>query len=198
MAEPVVVILANEMAADGTLNAETRGRLEAGCAEALRLDAIALCIGWDYRPDSDLPIAQAMRDHARAHGLLPADRLRVDVRSRDTAGDAILSRLALDPPAGTPVVVATSDYHAARAATIFGRVWGGAHPLRTVASPTPDAAARAGGEADSTAAFARTFDGVATGDLAGFARRLVSAHPFYDGRAFPDRPFRLETPSGAP
>jgi uncharacterized SAM-binding protein YcdF (DUF218 family) len=200
MPDPLVVILANEMDAGGTLNAETRGRLEIGCAEAHRLNAArTLCMGWAYRPDSDLPIAQAMRDHARAHALPMAERLEVDPRSRDTVGDAILSRRRLSPAPGTPVIVATSDYHAARTTMIFARVWGPAHPLRIAAAPT-DRPDRTETERPSIDAFLRTFDGIPTGDLDAFLRRLLTAHPFYDGRAFPDRPFDLgldDPPPGA-
>ena len=185
----IVVVLANEMDQDGTLNPETRGRLERGCALAVDLCASeVIFMGWAYRKDSALPISEAMQAEALRRNLCPGISLRCNRLSRDTVGDAIFSAAEFWPDLDRidPVVV-TSDYHGERTGQVFSTVWG--RPVPVFGAATGVGEQRSASEAQSLAAFRRTFDGVAPGDLPGFAARLIQAHPFYNGSAMPDRPF---------
>lgn len=192
--DTVVIVLANLMDRDGALNDETRGRLELGCAIARQVNAREVqTIGWAYREDTDLPIAEAMRREAEVRGLCRGVPVHCNTLSRDTVGDAVLSRLHYWPDDGgvTPIV-ATSDYHAARVRALFAHVWG--RDIEVQGAPTPEPEAREASEAKSLAAFHETFAGVAPGDMAGCLDRLLTAHPFYNGTAMPDRPFDTDHP----
>lgn len=185
----VVIVLANEMDQDGTLNSETRGRLERGCQVAREQGADEVVfMGWAYREDSALPISEAMQAEALRRDLCPGIPTRCNRLSRDTVGDAIFSAADYWPDLGgiDPVVV-TSDYHTARTGLIFSFVWGRDIPV--FGAKTGHRGEKDAAEARSIAAFRRTFDGITPGDLPGCAARLIRAHPFYDNSAMPHRPF---------
>jgi hypothetical protein len=189
----VVIILANLMDQDGTLNAETIARLELGCeiAKAHTANEVLL-MGWDYREDSNLPISVAMQVHMERHELCPEIKSRCNIHSRDTVGDAILSAVEYWPDlAGIDPIVVTSDYHAERSGKIFSFVWGRDIPVHgaVTASGGEERAARDTAESASLYAFDRTFEGIAPGDVPGCCVRLLTDHPFYNGSAMPVRPF---------
>lgn len=179
----VLLVLANLMDADGNLNAETAARVD--LAQKLFAEGAdyVFFIGWPYRPDSDLAIADAMAAHRPS---LPQDRVLVNRQSRDSVGDAILSRRDLE--ARFPdfdLTVVSSDYHLPRLRHIFARVYGPERDIRFAgaeAPPDPDRPVR---EAASIRAFDKSFAGVPTGDLAAFESRLLADHPFYNGEVHP-------------
>lgn len=198
--EHVIIVLANLMNADGVLNEETADRVRLGCATCDAEKANRLIFaGWPYRADCNLPIAQAMKSFASAEGLCDPGRITLNTLSRDTAGDAILTRAqctALD----AAVTVVTSDYHVERTAHIFSTCWG--RQIRVVGSSTPQPVRR-DTEAASRSAFDKTFAGVDASALDALLDRLQTAHPFYNGEHFPMRPFPwgkipalLESPFG--
>lgn len=175
----VVIALGNLMDVEGKLNPESQARLDLACDLILSGQARRLMTcGWNYRADTPIPIAEAMAAYARP--IVGADKVEVETRSRDTVGDAVFSRLALGFSANR-VAVATSEYHTERAAAIFSFVYG----LKVTACGAPGPVPETASEAASLAAFRKTFAGVQAGDFSSIFRRMMEAHPFYNGCIYP-------------
>lgn len=177
------IVLANLMDAQGRLNDETRSRMDRA-AELFRAGEVPLIVtsGWDYRADSDLAIALAMRRYALDVHCLPASALIAETAARDTVGDAIFSKLHLAHPRGwSRIIVVTSAYHGARSLEVFSFVYGPGFQVAIRTAESADTPALRQAEAHSLAAFKRTFEGVVPGDDAAIMERLRTRHPFYNG-----------------
>ncbi|MBN3765115.1 YdcF family protein [Burkholderia sp. Ac-20365] len=182
-----VVVLANLMDADGTLNDETRARVDLGI-EAMKTASAPLLVmcGWAYRDDSDICIADAMRRYALEYTQLDASRVIAETTSRDTVGDAVFTRRNLAATFDGPrILVATSAYHAARTLEIFTFVYGPSFHIDVAGAGDPPTAAQLASEARSLDAFRATFSGVASGDGDAIFERLRERHPFYNGDVYP-------------
>ena len=184
------VVLANLMSRSGRLNGESMERVDLAITldEIRPAQNIILC-GWAYRPDSDLPIAEALKLYVaeRRPDLLP--KLVCQTMSRDTVGDAFFSRILIEKlcdKSASSLDVVTSDYHVARTAEVFRYIFPGHVPINVSASSckSPDLGCLAS-EERSLRAFRHTFDGVAPGDLFSIHERLAVAHPFYNGDVYP-------------
>ncbi len=188
-----IIVLANLMDIDGKLNDESAARL----AEAVRLwktgpaPFIVPC-GWEYRPDSPIKISEAMKAHAvREHGV-PPSAVITETLSRDTVGDAVLSKVMLAKPLGwSSVCVVTSAYHAHRTAEVFSFVYG--YSVAVYPALSPDGSDLQSQEEASLAAFRRTFDGISAGDTDAILKRMLEKHPFYNGERHP--PLQLPFPA---
>jgi uncharacterized SAM-binding protein YcdF (DUF218 family) len=177
------IVLANLMDAQGRLNDETRKRMDRA-VELYRAGDVPLIVtsGWDYREDSDLAIALAMRRYALDEHGLPESALIAEVSARDTVGDAVFSKLHLAHPRGwSRIVVVTSAYHGARSLEVFSFVYGPRFHVALRTAESADTPALREAEAQSLAAFRRTFDGVVPGDDEAIVERLRTRHPFYNG-----------------
>ena len=177
--DTAVLVLSNEMAADGSPTEESARRL-AKAANVLGTypDGMLVTSGWGYRDDTDKTLADAMaiaaiRDHA-----IPEARIMRLHRSRDTVGDAVFFALALNP---RRLFVITSAYHCVRTERIFRFVLGDDVALEVVGVGERGDESRQTAEANSLAAFKMTFEGIEPGDLPAIEGRLMTAHPFYNG-----------------
>ncbi len=185
----VVLALAHEMDSEGNLKSQTRSRVDC----AIRYFRISnadrlMFIGWDYRPDTDLPICVAMGRYCQSQTDIPETAVLLNSFSRDTVGDAILSRIQLEAEFDEfDLTVVTSQYHASRASRIFGRVYGSQHTVQIMGDGSSEVYKNS--EADSLAAFEKTFSGLEDGDLSGFIDRMLTGHPFYNGSVFSDKQF---------
>jgi uncharacterized SAM-binding protein YcdF (DUF218 family)/L-amino acid N-acyltransferase YncA len=184
---PYVVVLANEIGADGLPNPVSQARL-ARAAGYLRSTpgAVLVTSGWPYARDPDLTIARSMANAAvRDHGIDPA-RILESPRARDTVGDAVFFAADILPvgPPPASVTVATSTAHAPRAAEIFHFVLGPGVPVTVAATDEPVTDSDQAREAASLAAFRATFDGIAPADLPAILARLHAAHPLYNGTVY--------------
>jgi uncharacterized SAM-binding protein YcdF (DUF218 family) len=186
MPQDALIVLANEMGADGTLTDESLARagLTLRIARERPTDLVVTC-GWPYRPDSAVAIADAFKDHLVGQGL-PAERIVPEVTSRDTVGDAVFTRAkVIDPRGIARLRVVTSAYHVARTRRIFGFVYGDGYDVTVLGATVPEPPGAAEREAASLAAFRRTFAGVNPGDLPSILEALRTRHPFYDGTVHP-------------
>ena len=180
------IVLANLMDAQGRLNDETRARMDRAI-ELYRAGDVPLIVtsGWDYRDDSDIPIALAMRRYALEEQGLPEGALVAETSARDTVGDAVFTKLHLALRRGwTRIVVVTSAYHGARSLEVFSFVYGPSFHVALRTAESADTPALRDAEARSVAAFHRTFEGVAPGDDATIVSRLRTRHPFYNGSVY--------------
>ncbi len=183
----IVLVLANLMSVDGILNDETASRVKLGYEVFVknRMDFIFF-IGWDYRPDSPIAIADAMVRHLGSFASIDSDNILVNRQSRDSVGDAILSRIDLEEKfSNYELSVVSSEYHIPRLQHIFPRVYGTKIALDFFGAPIETIAGVEKSEAASIAAFDQTFDGIDSGDLPRFLKRLQSSHPFYNGKLHP-------------
>jgi uncharacterized SAM-binding protein YcdF (DUF218 family) len=182
-----VIVLANLMDRDGRLNEDSLARLET--AVVILKETPQGCLitsGWNYRPDSPIMIAHAMRDRARdAYDVAP-DRILTDCSARDTVGDALfVKRNVVEPLRIRALTVVSSAYHLPRVQQIFEFVFGSSYKMRFVRTKIDYAHGVEKSEMTSLAAFRSTFDGVARGDTEAIFQRLVRKHPLYNGTVHP-------------
>ena len=184
------VVLANLMSRSGRLNRDSTERAEQAIAlqETSPARNIVLC-GWDYRPDSSLPIAKALRNYIiNARPALSAN-LICQCMSRDTVGDAFFSRLLIElmhKNNDFVVDVVTSDYHEARAREVFRFVFPASVSINAKgASSRRPRSGRSTSEQSSLEAFRSTFANVVPGDLVSIHKKLAICHPFYNGDVYP-------------
>lgn len=176
---------------NGLLDDETSRRVActAEISEALISQAVILC-GWAYRADSNITIADAMKNYLKhitpkLHAMLLTQSL-----SRDTVGDAFFSRLLLAYicKAKQPdIIVVTSDYHVERTRHIFDFIFHGYAKSISVqgCKLDNDDPSRLATELKSTAAFTKTFSGVNKGDMDAIHTTMTVDHPFYNGSVHP-------------
>lgn len=185
----VSIVLANLMSRSGVLNSETTARLElAAQLEINRPSHLLMLCGWDYRTDSSIAIADAMKAHLIACYPKLTTKVVCQRLSRDTVGDALFSRIFLDlafQHRPLRIDVVTSDYHAERSREIFEFIFGEQHIVSVSSSSGFSTISGAGSEGDSLMAFRNTFGGVVPGDVPAALNALRERHPFYNGRIFP-------------
>jgi uncharacterized SAM-binding protein YcdF (DUF218 family) len=184
------IVLANLMSRSGRLNRDSVERAELAIAlqETSPARNIVLC-GWDYRPDSSLPIAKALGCYiSNARPTLSAN-LIYQCMSRDTVGDAFFSRLlieAIHKDTDFMVKVVTSDYHEERAREVFRFVFPSSVSINAKgASSRGPRSDRRASERSSLEAFRNTFANVVPGNLVSIHKKLVTCHPFYNGKVHP-------------
>ena len=176
---------------NGYLNDETCRRVAcaAEIGEEIISQAIILC-GWDYRADSDITIAAAMKSYLIYIKPNLHAKALIQSLSRDTVGDAFFSRLLLFSicKAKQPdIIVVTSDYHVERTRHIFDFVFHGyAKSIRIQGCTLNNGdLSRLASELNSTAAFRKTFSGVNKGDMDAIHTAMTVNHPFYNGSVHP-------------
>lgn len=186
-ATEAVVVLANLMDPDGKLNTESEGRLQLAIEHwKASPGALLVTTGWNYRPDSAIKIAHAFRDTAVREYSIPKSSIIADTSARDTVGDAVfVKRNVIDQSAIRTLTVVSSDYHMERVQEIFEFVFGGQYRLSFAGAPTPAVDDIELSERRSIEAFRRTFAGVVAGNTDEIYRRLIEAHPFYNGAIHP-------------
>lgn len=185
-----IIVLANLMDKLGVLNDETRSRvdlaidaLKSGCAPVL------VACGWAYREDSEICIADAMRQYAMSTHKVEDAALITEVHSRDTVGDAIFTKINLATPRDwKKILVVTSNYHAERSRAIFSFVYGPSALVDATGADVPDNEQLRNNEAVSMKAFLGTFEGINAGDDKKIFSRLRERHPFYNGQVYPEIP----------
>lgn len=169
------------------LNSESRGRADLAAQYAKNLpEARLMTCGWDYREDSSVCIADAFALYLQSVHAIPASRIFVERRSRDTVGDAVYSRRVIAPdPQSAEIAVVTSDYHVPRTEQIFRYVFGPDVRLRVVgavsARPIGETRER---EETSLEVFKRTFSEVAPGDIDSIFQVMAEKHPYYNGEVY--------------
>lgn len=181
-----IVVLANLMDVQGVLNEESKDRMNAAVEELQKGSApVVLTCGWPYRPDIELPIADAMARYATEYLNVNPETILLERNSRDTVGDAVFSKRNFAVQYGwTRVLVVTSSYHRDRTQEIFTFVYGPSFHVETRGAKSEMNTALAASEKKSLAAFRSTFQGITPGDDEAIYQRLRIAHPFYNGSVY--------------
>lgn len=81
-------------------------------------------------------LAELMSTVARAHGV-PADRMRIDGRSRNTREHPVQALRLAAVTSATPLILVTSDWHTRRARREFCRYFVRVHLSPSTAAPSP-------------------------------------------------------------
>lgn len=179
----VIIILANWMDLNGNLNQESISRVEEGIANLNNGYDRLLLMGWQCVPECKISIAEAMKRFCISKGI-DEKKLILEEKSRDTVGDAIYSRIALEKMGyENEILLVTSDYHMQRAYHIFKRVYGSSITIHQAIATTQYDKQKE--ENASLAAFEETFSKVEDGNIIEFEKTMSNDHPFYNGSIHP-------------
>jgi DUF218 domain len=145
-----------------------------------------ILMGWNYRDDTELCISDAIACYLRSAHLIDGANIYIDRQSRDTVGDAILSKLKYQHlMAERALTVVTSDYHVGRTRRVFEFVYGSGWNICVDGVSTLASDQQRNHEQCSLEAFSRTFKGVKRGDDSAIWDALIHRHPFYNGTIYP-------------
>ncbi|NRA38646.1 MAG: YdcF family protein [Planctomycetes bacterium] len=184
MLSSAIIVLGNLMDHLGHLNDESIARMDLAREKTheSHVEVLMTC-GWDYRDDTEITIADAMRSYGISCGI-SAELIVSEIHSRDTVGDAVFSKINLIKNRNTNnILVVTSDYHVRRTREIFNFVYGDQFQITVIGAfagkhsrPSED---------ESLSAFRQTFLGIAAGDDVAIYNCMCSRHPFYNGSVYP-------------
>ncbi|ADD67418.1 protein of unknown function DUF218 [Denitrovibrio acetiphilus DSM 12809] len=180
-----IIVLANLMDREGFLNEETSRRMDLAIEEFNKDKAPwMITCGWDYRDDSSIKIADAMKKYAKEKNI-PVDRIIVELNSRDTVGDAIFTKNNIvKNKEWKKILVVTSDYHVDRTRKIFEFVYGDQYHIDVIGSETEQKNELKINEERSLNKFYETFEGIESGSDDLIKNRLIDKHPFYNGEIY--------------
>lgn len=183
-----IIVLGNLMDKVGKLNKESSSRVDIAIeAFHKNLAPYVITCGWAYRGDSPIAIADAMKKYAIEIGGVPSGSILTEKNSRDTVGDAVFTKKYIaSKREWKNILVATSDYHAARAYEIFSYVYGNQYIIKVLGAITATTEAQLKNEEKSVIAFHETFVNIKSGDDALIFKRLCEKHPFYNGIIHPN------------
>ena len=144
-------------------------------------------LGWDYRADCDVPIAEVVSDYILKKTDIDSSFVMSVRESRDTVGDAVYCLDYLRSVKLKKIVVVTSDYHVDRTKFIFNRVFNNSILIEVCGVETEanlDSAILTH-EQQSLDAFCQTFDGIDFSSRQQIFATLSEKHPFYNGKIYP-------------
>lgn len=184
MADAIVVI-SGSMNLDGTLTDQVRNRVEHG-VKLLQAELAPRIIFVGQFPILEFATyletaADAMARYARELGV-PADRILLEERSRDTPEDAYFTRiLLLEPNRWNDIILVSNQFHMKRALHIFEHILGSDYHILASGAPddfTPEMAAETAKKEEDLIVFANSFlDGIEPGNLDQIREMLVYRHP---------------------
>tara|TARA_B100000674_G_C37736314_1_gene866712 strand:+ start:271 stop:810 length:540 start_codon:yes stop_codon:yes gene_type:complete len=172
------------MSIQGRLGSESKSRAELAYKifKSINSESLILTIGWDYRNDSDIPIAKAMKDFLILKGI-DCKNIHIDINSRDTVGDAIFSKINFyDKYLFEELHIVTSDYHVERTKFIFEKIMPCkiiVHGGKTDKNPNKKIS-----EKESLEAFKNTFSNANFKSNQSLVETLIKKHPFYNGQVY--------------
>ena len=179
----VIIVLANLMDINGVLNDESSDRMDLAISKYKESKApFIITCGWNYRSDTSIKIADAMKEYAVNTGNIPSANVLTELNSRDTVGDAIFTKNNFAIQKGLKkLLIITSDYHSSRVKEIFSFIYGKEYEIDVKGAYTSYCKDKQEGERKSLLAFYETFKNVEAGDNIKINKCLSSIHPFYNG-----------------
>ena len=183
--EKCYVVLGHLMSRDGILDEESKARVNRLIEVTNKEESpmIFFC-GWDYREDSDLTIAEAMKNYFIENSSIKSE-IYLSMKSRDTVGDAVFLKRDFNfLLQNKSINLITSDYHCDRAQLIFDFVFGCKQEVIAIPAISKRNKISTTHEEDSTRAFLKTFKSVTQADEKAIYERLKLQHPYYNGLIF--------------
>ena len=183
-----IIILPHLMSKKGILSSEGKARSHIALNNFKAMNyCFLLTSGWAYRMDSEISLSQAHRNFiANKFGNLEMSIIENHL-SRDTVGDALFARYLYSDKIGVNrLMVVTSDYHVNRAKKIFSDIFFDVKSLEIVGVPSnPKSMDRLNlCEEQSLNAYKKTFIGCNFRNLQELITRLLSHHPYYNGKIY--------------
>lgn len=185
-----LVVLSHLMTKDAILEIESkeRAKLAINKFSTNKYDCL-ITIGWAYRDDCTLSIAEAMKKYILENSFIDESSIIPLTQSRDTVGDAYycLDWLHnIHKNNITELHIVTSDYHVNRASKIFNSIFNNSISIQvfgvsTVASIEPSIVQH---EHQSLKAFYETFMDVDFSCKSKIFRTIAEKHPFYNGKIY--------------
>ncbi len=178
----LIIVLGHEMNAAGIVDDETQNRLD----EAYQLYSDGktqniMTMGWAYRDNTTLSLADAMAHYLKNQCDIPAKHIWANANSRDTVGDAWFSKEIYDKELlkTKKLAFVTSDYHQERARYIFDFIYGEGYIIDSFVASTDSGARKLQAEQASLQKFKETFSDAQKGDKKAISEILFSQHPLY-------------------
>jgi hypothetical protein len=181
-----VIVLANLMDHVGLLNHESMARVDLA-VDILKSRNIKYLVttGWAYRPDSEVVIANSMKNYIVSKHKINIERILVEPNARDTVGDAYFTKVNLAILRNWErICIVTSKYHAYRAKVIFNYIYGENFIIEVFPDTNDSEQTLTKAESLSLEAFYNTFNGVYPGDDLQIYNRIKNNHPYYNGMIF--------------
>ena len=177
-------MLSHLMNMHGQLGNESKSRAKLAYKIFTTIDSksLILTLGWDYRDDSNIPIAISMRDYLITQGI-DCKKIHIDINSRDTVGDAIFSKINFyDKYLFKELHIITSDYHTERTKFIFEKIM--PCKIKVHGSKTDQGKNKKTAEEKSLEAFKSTFSDTNFKSNKSLIKTLITKHPFYNGSVY--------------
>ncbi len=185
----IAIVLGHEIDAHAMPDAQTRARLdEVAQLYGNGLTTRIMVMGWAYRDDTNISLAQGMKNYLVARHHLSDETVITNEASRDTVGDAFFSRQIYDKMQcqNRTIAVITSDYHVARAKIIFKFIYGNGYHIDMIGTMVDEVVGHQQAkihlqktEQASLKAFYETFKQAKEGDLQSISDALYHYHPLY-------------------
>jgi hypothetical protein len=187
MENSIIIVLGNLMDKLGQLNKESCSRLDLAI-DIFRKNKYSFIItcGWDYRDDSNIAIADAMKSYIVNNSHISHELVLTETNSRDTVGDAVFTKINIVKKNSlNNLLIVTSDYHVLRTHKIFSYIYGEQYIVKVIGSKTTKKKELSELEDKSLNQFYKTFNGVKSGDDDLIYKRLCAEHPYYNGDIYP-------------
>ena len=190
MKNPIIIVLGNWMDKSGQLNKESCSRLDLAI-DVFRKNKYSFMItcGWDYRDDSNIAIADAMKSYVINNSDISHKLVLTETNSRDTVGDAVFTKINIIKKKGLKnLLIVTSDHHVSRAHKIFSYIYGEQYIVKVIGvktAPLSKIKELSEREDKSLNVFYKTFNGIKSGDDVLIYKRLCADHPYYNGDIYP-------------
>ena len=181
-----IIILSHLMDSKGNLNNESKKR----ASKSIEIyeenkNAKFITCGWAYRKDYKIPIALVMSDYLKRKYKIKQNQIITQIYSRDTVGDAIFSRKAIQKKIkDSTIAVVTSSYHIKRTKEIFNFVFKGSRNIYFYDCKIEENKKLVISEEDSLHQFKLTFKDIKEGEINKIYDRLMKKHPYYNGHNF--------------
>jgi len=130
-----------------------------------------------------ITLAQALKNYAVSLGV-PFNKILKEEHSVDTAGHPILlAKYFAIPRKWKKICVVTSGYHMVRVAYVFERVFGNKLKIDFINDNyLLEDNRKVKDQRDRISVFEKTFEGIKSGDIEEFYKRLYERHPLYKNR----------------
>ena len=179
-----IIILSHKMTKEGVLNLESKSRADKAIKYFnLGISKSIITLGWDYRKDSNINIATAVKNYLIENQIDPTLIIENHL-SRDTVGDAFFGKLEMFNHNLKKALIITSDYHLERSKKIFKKFFNNNLELFFDSCKGFDTKTHIESEEKSLKKFKKTFSKSVYTNRE-IHQILINNHPYYNGDKYP-------------
>lgn len=180
------IVLSHKFNDDGTIDDETKKRIDIGMYHLLQNMSRTLILSGGISLQNGMTYAEKMAQYLRGKSSTLCQAPFLENESLDTVGQAIFCRRdIIDPQGFKSFRVITHKYHTERTKDIFDFVFPASQEYIVDyfgidrAEDTQEELEKSLHELDSDDAFHKTFEGIEAGDIDAIVKRLYERHPLY-------------------